>query len=106
MKVNQTFRRYHRQLAVIVCLPIALTVITGIAYPIFDQWLALHQVSKLMLQIHSGRIFGLEAIYPILNGLGLFGLLVTGLSMTPLFRKKRLAMETLVSQQSEEFVNR
>lgn len=45
--------------------------------------------SSLLLKIHTGEIFHLEGIYPLLNGLGLIGLLVTGLSMTGLFSKKK-----------------
>jgi hypothetical protein len=45
--------------------------------------------SRFLLQIHTGEIFDLAAIYPILNGLGLIGLLVTGLSMSGLFRKNK-----------------
>jgi hypothetical protein len=73
MKINSVLRRYHRQIAVMMCIPLALTIITGTAYPIFDQWLSLSSLAGVMLRIHSGRIFGLEAIYPVLNGLGLIG---------------------------------
>jgi hypothetical protein len=45
--------------------------------------------SRLLLKIHTGEILHLEAIYPILNGLGLIGLLVTGMSMTGLFDRKK-----------------
>ena len=41
-----------------------------------------------MLKIHTGEILHLEAIYPILNGLGLIGLLVTGISMSGLFNQR------------------
>ncbi|QXE22197.1 PepSY-associated TM helix protein [Richelia sinica FACHB-800] len=44
--------------------------------------------ASLLLSIHTGEIFHLEGIYPILNGIGLIGLLVTGLSMSGLFAKK------------------
>lgn len=89
MKVGSTFRRYHRQIALIMCFPLALTVVSGAAYPIFDHWIPLRGIAGLMMKIHSGRIFGLEQIYPILNGLGLAGLLATGLSMSGVFRKRR-----------------
>jgi hypothetical protein len=57
--------------------------------------------SSLMLKIHTGEIFHLEAIYPILNGLRLFGLLVTGMSMSGLFnQKQKLLMLTI-----EELLN-
>ncbi|TAF11366.1 MAG: peptidase [Nostocales cyanobacterium] len=42
-----------------------------------------------MLKIHTGEIFHLQAIYPILNGIGLIGLLVTGMSMSGLFNQKK-----------------
>ncbi|MDP5017784.1 MAG: peptidase, partial [Dolichospermum sp.] len=45
--------------------------------------------SRLMLEIHTGEIFHLQAIYPILNGFGLIGLLVTGMSMSGLFNQKK-----------------
>ena len=98
MKVNSTLRRYHRLIAVLTCIPLALTIITGIAYPVFSEWFSVNSVANLLLKIHSGRIFGLEAIYPVLNGLGLAGLLVTGLSMTSLFRPKRLSVAQGLSQ--------
>ncbi|NET57083.1 MAG: peptidase [Symploca sp. SIO2E6] len=88
-------------MAIIVFLPLTLTVITGAAYPIFDEWLSLHQVSKVLLGIHSGRILGLQTIYPLLNGLGMVGLLVTGLNMTGLLRKrsaKKSTKQNLVKQ--------
>jgi hypothetical protein len=45
-------------------------------------------ISPLLLNIHTGEIFNLQAIYPILNGLGMIGLLVTGLSMSGVFGRK------------------
>lgn len=82
--MKSVIRRYHRQLAVITCLPLSLTVITGVAYPLLDGWLSSPKAAAFVLSIHSGSIFGIEAVYPLLNGLGLMGLLVTGLSMTRL----------------------
>jgi len=81
-----------------MCLPLTLTIITGTAYPILDGWLSLHKVSGFILKIHSGSVFGLDAIYPIFNGLGLMGLLITGLSMTSLFSKKGAIAEVPVGQ--------
>lgn len=88
MNLRGAFRRYHGQLAIGLCIPLILTTITGVAYSILDKWFSLKKAAALVLQIHSGSIFGLEAIYPLLNGLGLVGLLLTGLSMTSLFRKR------------------
>ncbi|WP_107670749.1 peptidase [Cyanothece sp. BG0011] len=85
--MNRLFRKYHRTLAIILSLPILLTIITGIGYTIFDEWFELEKMARFMLQIHTMKILHLETIYPVLNGLGLIGLLITGLSMTSLFRK-------------------
>jgi hypothetical protein len=108
MKANSTLRRYHRLIAVMMCIPLALTIITGMVYPVFSEWVPVNSVSGLLLKIHSGRIFGLQAIYPVLNGLGLAGLLVTGLSMTRLFRQKRLTGAEVVNQSAakEDLVKR
>jgi hypothetical protein len=43
--------------------------------------------TRLLLKIHTGEIFHLQGIYPILNGLGLIVLLATGLTMSGLFRR-------------------
>lgn len=88
MRLGSAFRRYHRQLAIVMCLPLALTIVSGMAYPLFSEWLSLNNVAGFLIQVHSGRIFGLQGIYPFLNGLGLAGLLVTGMSMTSLVRQR------------------
>ena len=86
--MNRAFRKYHRQLAVIVFLPLLLTVITGVAYSILHELLGLNELAEIVLKLHNGEIIGLEKIYPLLNGLGLIGMLITGISMTGLFRQK------------------
>lgn len=86
----RSFRKYHRTLAIILALPLFVTLLTGIAATLVGEWSANFEASRsLLLSIHRGEIFGLQRIYSILNGLGLLGLLVTGLSMTSLFNKKR-----------------
>ncbi|MBD2093376.1 peptidase [Microcoleus sp. FACHB-1515] len=88
--MNRAFRKYHRILAIVLALPLALTVLTGMAYTISREWfINLGIPSNLLLKIHSGEIFGLEAIYPVLDGLGLIGLIITGLSMTGLLSRKK-----------------
>lgn len=88
--MKRAFRKYHRWLGLIVALPLLLTVITGMLTTIEREWkLDLGVSSRILLQIHTGEIFHLEAIYPILDGLGLIGLLVTGLSMSGVFGRKR-----------------
>lgn len=90
--MKRAFRKYHRILGIIVALPIALTVLTGMAITMLREWpLGIEISSRFLLKIHTGEIFHLQAIYPILNGLGMLGLLVTGLSMSGLFgRRKQL----------------
>jgi hypothetical protein len=74
-----------------LCLPLALTVLTGMATTMVGEWsLNLGLSRGLLLGLHTGEIFHLQGIYPILNGLGLIGLLVTGMSMTSLFKAKKV----------------
>jgi hypothetical protein len=100
--MKKAFRKYHRTIGIIVCLPLLLTVLTGMLATVVKEWpINIGLSSSLMLKIHTGEIFHLEAIYPILNGLRLFGLLVTGMSMSGLFnQKQKLLMLTI-----EELLN-
>ncbi|WP_413167164.1 peptidase [Capilliphycus salinus ALCB114379] len=82
------FRKYHRLIAVTASLPLLLTVITGVGYTIFDEWLHLDKIGGFLMQLHTLKILGLDEIYPVLNGIALIGLLVTGLSMTSLFKQR------------------
>ena len=85
--MNRLFRKYHRWLAIVCALPLMLTVITGMTFPITK---ALHQrqLAGFPIHLHTLETFGLEAFFPIINGLGLLGLLVTGIYMTSLFRQR------------------
>ncbi len=87
--MKRAFRKYHRLLAIVLFLPLALTVLTGMAATITEEWsIDLGLSRNLLLKIHTGEILHLQAIYPILDGLGLIGLLVTGITMSGLFRSK------------------
>ncbi len=86
--MNHLFRKYHRSLAIIFALPLLTTVLSGITFPIAKA-LGQRQLAGLLIHIHTLEIFGLEAIFPIINGIGLLGLLVTGLYMTSLSRQRR-----------------
>ncbi|AFY34258.1 hypothetical protein [Calothrix sp. PCC 7507] len=86
--MNRLFRRYHRQIAIILCLPLFLTVLTGLSFTIAHEWLHQNELGEFLLGLHTLEIIHLEKIYPILNGLGLVGLLITGVSMTGLFRSR------------------
>ena len=90
--MKRTFRKYHRILAPIICLPLALTVLTGMLTTVVGEWQVGSGVisRSFLLSLHTGEIFGLAAIYPILNGLGLLAMLITGITMSGLFRKSRV----------------
>lgn len=88
--MKRLFRKYHRTLSIIIALPLALTVLTGMAATMVGEWgMSLGLSRSLLLSIHTGELVHLQGIYPILNGLGLLGLLVTGLSMSGLFSGKK-----------------
>ena len=88
--MKRAFRKYHRAIALIISLPVALTVITGMIVTMVGEWgLNIGLTRGFLLSLHTGEIFHLQGIYPILNGLGLIGLLVTGLSMSGVFDKKK-----------------
>ncbi|WP_396336420.1 hypothetical protein [Fischerella sp. JS2] len=36
--MNRVFRRYHRQIAIALFLPLFLTMLTGVGYTIVDKW--------------------------------------------------------------------
>lgn len=87
--MKRNVRKYHRAIAPILALPLLLTILSGMGATIIRDWgLNLGVTANWLLKLHTGEIFHLEAIYPILNGLGLLGLLVTGISMSSLFKGK------------------
>ena len=90
-KIINVFRKYHRQLSIILFLPLGLMTITGTISPILEA-LQLEAATQFVRKVHSGRIFFGSAylIYAVLNGLGLLGLLVTGLSMLRLFSRPKI----------------
>jgi hypothetical protein len=93
--MKRNFRKYHRFIAPILFFPLTLTVLTGMATTMVGEWSLNFGVSRqLLLALHTGEVFHLETIYPMLNGLGLIGLLVTGISMTGLFSRKKVKPST------------
>ncbi len=87
--MQRSFRKYHRFLALIVVLPLMLTVVTGMLTTMAESWsLNLGIPRSLLMKIHTGEIFHLGSIYPVLNGLGLLAMIVTGLSMSSLVKKR------------------
>ncbi|AUT00195.1 peptidase [Nostoc sp. CENA543] len=87
--MKRSFRKYHRILGIIISLPLILTVLTGMLATFVREWsISIGVPASLLLSIHTGEIFHLEGMYPILNGFGCLGLLATGLSMSGLFSKR------------------
>lgn len=87
--MKNTFRKYHRLIATLFCLPLLFTALTGISIAIADTWLHQEELTGFLITVHTLQIFKLDAIVPVLNGLGLIGLVATGVSMTGLFAKRR-----------------
>jgi len=82
-KLAIAFRKYHKLLGIILCLPMALIVVTGMLATVEETWefVDIGIPRQLILSIHTGAIFRMQSFYPIISGLGLLGLLITGLSM-------------------------
>ncbi len=88
------FRKYHRWLAIVCALPLLLTVITGMTFPIAEA-LQQRQLAGVLIHLHTLETFGLDAFFPVINGLGLLGLIITGIYMTSLVRKQRSASDLI-----------
>lgn len=75
-------RKLHRQFAPILAFPLFLTLLTGVIYQIADL-IGKEEAVDWMLDVHKGDFgpLNLESFYPILNGLGLLVLIVTGAVM-------------------------
>jgi uncharacterized iron-regulated membrane protein len=91
-------RKLHRKVAPILFLPLLLSALTGIAYRVGRNWFGIpNEVAEFFLTLHEGRFLGqpLVPVYVLLVGLGLVGMIVTGLAMikrqrkTSRFRPKR-----------------
>jgi hypothetical protein len=87
--MKNIFRKYHRQIATIFCLPLFFTALTGLSISIAEEWLHQAEFAAFLVTLHTYQIFKLDGILPVLNGLSLIGLVATGMSMTGLFAKRR-----------------
>lgn len=86
-----TPRSIHAVLAPIALLPLLISATTGIAYRLGNTWFALpDSVRHQLMNLHQGSYFGSvgRVIYVALVGLGLVILLVTGVQMTGIFRRR------------------
>ena len=88
------WRKIHRFIAPILFLPILLTTVTGVAYRLGRSWFKIPKgegsLAEILLNIHQGGFLGeqLRPYYVLLDGLGLIGLLITGMLMMGLFGKR------------------
>lgn len=89
---KKDWRWFHRFLAPIAFLPLFVSAITGISYRLGKAWFGLdREQASILLQIHQGSYLGstLKAFYVLLVGVSLVALLITGIQMTGIFRKRK-----------------
>lgn len=91
MKVSQVrLRQIHRALVPVMILPLLLTLTTGV---LFQFAVASDRTNEFLwlLELHRGKFgqLNLDAVYPILNALGLLTLILTGLIMWLQVPRKR-----------------
>ncbi len=89
--MNPAPRKFHRQVAPWLAVPLLVTLSTGIAYRIGMAWFGMRkETGGRILDIHAGGWLGDtgSVIYVILNGAGLLGLVATGLYLVLTSRAK------------------
>ena len=82
--IPMNFRKLHRQIAPILFLPLLLSALTGIVYRIGRSWFGFSdELGESIMTIHEGKFLGkpLVPFYVLLVGLGLLGIVITGLTM-------------------------
>ena len=87
-----SMRTFHRILAPIFFLPLAVSSLTGVIYALGEKWFGLSDEQiEIFLNIHQGSYLGsfFKSIYVLFVGLGLVALLITGIQMTGIFRKRK-----------------
>lgn len=90
---KKDWRWFHRFLAPIAFLPLFVSAITGIAYRLGRAWFGLSgEQASMLLKIHQGSYLGttFKPFYVLLVGGSLVALLITGIQMTRIFRKRRV----------------
>lgn len=82
--MKRLFRTLHRKAAPILFLPLLATTLTGVGYRLGNSWFDIpERLADRLMAIHEGKIFGesLVPVYVLLMGVGLLGLVVTGLGL-------------------------
>jgi len=88
--LKMDLRRIHRKTAPILFIPFLLMAFTGVIYQIGTSWFGLsNELGNLMMDVHEGKFLGgkLVPVYVLLVGVGLLGMLVTGVTMIKNRRK-------------------
>jgi hypothetical protein len=96
MKYLRSLRKLHRFVAPLLFLPLLLTVITGIVFDLSDTYFNFpEKVNNVLISIHKGGYLGekLSVVYVILNGIGTFAMLITGISMLIKFNRQKKIVE-------------
>lgn len=86
-----TIQKLHQILAPIIFLPLLVSAVTGIVYRLGKDWFGLsNEQAAIFLRIHQGTYLGgfWRVVYVFLIGLGLVVMLITGIKMTSIFRKR------------------
>jgi hypothetical protein len=77
-------RSLHRRLAPAIVLPLALTVVSGMAFRVGRSWFGLSaDFGRWMMALHEGRYLGeqLVPLYVLSVGLALLAMIGSGLSL-------------------------
>lgn len=88
----KALRKLHRKFAPIVFLPLFLTAFTGVFYRVARSWFGVSdEFGELILFIHQGEFLGkdLRVFYVLLNGLGLIAMVISGIVMSGIFRRRK-----------------
>ncbi|WLT39659.1 PepSY domain-containing protein [Synechocystis sp. B12] len=91
MAGDVNFRSVHNFLGPILFIPLLVSATSGMGYRIGRAWLHLPKEKiGILMDIHQGSYFGffLQVVYIVLIGLGLISILITGIQMTGIFRKR------------------
>ena len=85
-------RKLHQTVALIGFLPFTVSATTGIAYRLGRAWFNLSSdQASMLLKIHQGSYLGstFRPFYVLLVGASLIIMLITGIQMSGILRKKR-----------------
>jgi|GEM_PF-4888190 len=84
-KLKALFYKHHRIIGIVLFIPLFLTAVTGVLAIIFEEVFDNRELAKLMIEIHTMDILGIEDIYCVIVGIGMIWLLVTGLVLSGIF---------------------